>query len=171
MKCSFGISDFLEEIPSLSQPYPILCNPTDCSTPDFPVLHYLPEFARTHVLWVYDAIQPSQPLSSPFSSCPQSFPASGSFPICQLFTSGDQSIWTCGHKYWGHNNNQLLHSEESNVVSRCVEEYHLWWRKKKTTLNKRNCVYIFCLKCTGNPEHCIMLKTVNKWLCLLKCYK
>ena len=28
----------------------------------------------------------------PFSSCPQSFPASGSFPMSQLFTSGGQSI-------------------------------------------------------------------------------
>ena len=28
----------------------------------------------------------------PFSSCPQSFPASGSFPKSQLFTSGGQSI-------------------------------------------------------------------------------
>ena len=28
----------------------------------------------------------------PFPSCPQSFPASGSFPMSQLFTSGDQSI-------------------------------------------------------------------------------
>ena len=28
----------------------------------------------------------------PFSSCPQSFPASGSFPVSQLFASGSQSI-------------------------------------------------------------------------------
>ena len=28
----------------------------------------------------------------PFSSCPQSFPASGSFPVSQLFASGGQSI-------------------------------------------------------------------------------
>ena len=28
----------------------------------------------------------------PFSSCPQSFPASGSFPVSQFFTSGGQSI-------------------------------------------------------------------------------
>ena len=28
----------------------------------------------------------------PFSSCPQSFPASGSFPMSQVFTSGGQSI-------------------------------------------------------------------------------
>jgi len=28
----------------------------------------------------------------PFSSCPQSFPTSESFPMSQLFASGDQSI-------------------------------------------------------------------------------
>ena len=28
----------------------------------------------------------------PFSSCPQSFPASGSFPVSHLFTRGSQSI-------------------------------------------------------------------------------
>ena len=31
-------------------------------------------------------------LCLPFSSCPQSFPASGSFPMSQLFASGGQSI-------------------------------------------------------------------------------
>ena len=31
-------------------------------------------------------------LCCPFSSCPQSFPASRSFPVSQLFTSGGQSI-------------------------------------------------------------------------------
>ena len=41
---------------------------------------------------VGDAIQPSHPLVSPFSSCPQSLPASGSFPMSQLFPSGGQSI-------------------------------------------------------------------------------
>ena len=38
----------------------------DCSTPVFPVLHHLPEFAQTHVHWVSDAVQPSHPLSSPY---------------------------------------------------------------------------------------------------------
>ena len=37
----------------------------DCSTPGFPVLHHLPEFAQTRVHWVSDTIQPSHPLSSP----------------------------------------------------------------------------------------------------------
>ena len=38
--------------------------------------------------------QPTTTSSSviPFSSCPQSFPASGSFPMSQLFPSGGQSI-------------------------------------------------------------------------------
>ena len=31
-------------------------------------------------------------LCAPFSSCLQSFPASGSFPVSQLFASGSQSI-------------------------------------------------------------------------------
>ena len=48
------------------------CNCVDCSTPAFPVLHYLLEFAQTHIHWVDDAIQPSHTLSPPFSSCPQS---------------------------------------------------------------------------------------------------
>ena len=42
-----------------------LCNPMSCSTPGFPDLHHLLEFAQTHVPWVSDAIQPSHPLSSP----------------------------------------------------------------------------------------------------------
>ena len=37
-----------------------------CSTPGFPVLQCLPEFAQTHVHWVSDAIQTSHLLSSPF---------------------------------------------------------------------------------------------------------
>ena len=42
-----------------------LCNPMDCSPPGFPVLHYLSEFAQTHVHWVSDAMQPSHPLLLP----------------------------------------------------------------------------------------------------------
>ena len=70
-----------------------LCSPMDCSMPGFLVLHYLPEFAQTHVHWVDDAIQPSHPLSFPsLPSCPQSFPASGSSHMNQFFRSGGQSI-------------------------------------------------------------------------------
>ena len=50
---------------SVTQSYPTLSDPIDCSMPGFNVLHYLPEFAQTHVHWINDAIQPSHPLSSP----------------------------------------------------------------------------------------------------------
>ena len=42
-----------------------LCDSIECSTSGSPVLHYLPEFGQTHVHWVGDTIQPSQPLSPP----------------------------------------------------------------------------------------------------------
>ena len=48
---------------SVAKSGPALCNPLNCSTQGFPVPHYLPEFAQTHVHWVSDAIQPSHPLS------------------------------------------------------------------------------------------------------------
>ena len=50
---------------SVAQLCPTLCNPMDCSTPDFPVHHQLLEVAQTRVHWVSDVIQPSHPLSSP----------------------------------------------------------------------------------------------------------
>ena len=43
----------------------LFVTPEDCSTPGFPVLHYLLEFAQTHAHWISGAIQPSHPLSSP----------------------------------------------------------------------------------------------------------
>ena len=68
-----------------------LCDPTDCSTPGFPVLQQVLELAQTHVHRVSDAFQPSHSVV-PFSSCLQSFPASGYFPMSQFFTSSGRSI-------------------------------------------------------------------------------
>ena len=65
---------------SVTKLCPTLCDHMDCSTPGFPVLHYLPEFAQTYVHWVSDAIQPSHPLSFPF------LPAS-IFPSITVFFS------------------------------------------------------------------------------------
>ena len=50
---------------SVAQPCLTLCDPMDCTMPGFSVLHYLPEFAQTHVHWVGDAIQSTNPLLSP----------------------------------------------------------------------------------------------------------
>ena len=42
-----------------------LCDPLDCRTPAFPVLHYLLEFVHAHVHWFGDVIKPSHPLLPP----------------------------------------------------------------------------------------------------------
>ena len=77
------------------QSRPTFCDPMDCSTPGLPVHHQLLEFTQTHVHRIGDAIQPSHPLLSPSIRRllpPQSFSASGSFQMSQLFPSGGQSI-------------------------------------------------------------------------------
>ena len=75
---------------SITQSCLTLCDPMNHSTPGLPVHHHLPQFTQTHVHWVSDAIQPSHPVD-PFSSCPQSLPASEYFPMSQLFARGGQS--------------------------------------------------------------------------------
>ena len=77
---------------SVTQSCSILCNPVDCSTPVFPVHHQFLELAQIHVHWVRDTIQLSPSSVIPFSSCLQSFPISGSFPMNQFFASGGQSV-------------------------------------------------------------------------------
>ena len=42
-----------------------LWDPMDCTTPGFPVLHYLLVIAQIHVQWVDDAVQSAHPLSPP----------------------------------------------------------------------------------------------------------
>ena len=61
------------------------------STPGLPVHHQLLEFSQTHVHGVGDASS-HLILCRPLSSCPQSLPASGTFPVSQLFPWGGQSI-------------------------------------------------------------------------------
>ena len=76
---------------SVAQSCQTLCDPMDCSTPGLPVHHQLLEFIQTHPLsqWCHPTISSSV---IPFSSCLQSFPTSGSFPMSQFFPSGGQSF-------------------------------------------------------------------------------
>ena len=71
----------------------LFVTPWNCSTPDFPVYHHLLGLAQAHVHRVGDAIQTSHLLSFPFLWL-QSFPASGSFPVSQFFTSSGHIIDT-----------------------------------------------------------------------------
>ena len=77
---------------SVAKSCPTLCDPMDCSTPGFPVLHSLSEFAYVHVHWIRWCHPTISSYVVPFSSCLQSFSASESFPASRLFASGAQSI-------------------------------------------------------------------------------
>ena len=56
---------YVYQFSSVTQSCPTLCNPMDCSTPDFSVYHQLLGFAQIHVHLVGDGIQPSYSLPSP----------------------------------------------------------------------------------------------------------
>ena len=77
---------------SVTQSCPTLWDPMDCSMPCFCLHHQLPEPIQTHVHHIGDAYPTVSPSAIPFSSCLQSFPVLGSFPMRQFFTSGGQSI-------------------------------------------------------------------------------
>ena len=66
-----------------------LCDPMKCGIPGFPVLHYLPGFAQTHIHWVIDAIQPSHPLAPLFLL---KVAQHQGLSMSQPFTSGGKSI-------------------------------------------------------------------------------
>ena len=69
--CFYGNFSFQsDQIRSVAQSCPTLCDPMNRSTPGLPVHHQHPEFTQTHVHRVSDAIQPSHPLSSPSPPAP-----------------------------------------------------------------------------------------------------
>ena len=80
---------------SVTQSCPTLCDPTDCSTPGFPVCSSpsLGVCSNSCPLswWCHPTISSSV---VPFSSCPQSFPVLGSFLMSHLCASGGQSTRT-----------------------------------------------------------------------------
>ena len=76
---------------SVTQSCPTLCNPMNHSTPGLPVHHQLPSSPK---LMCVESVMPSSHLilCCPLLLLPQSLPASGSFPMSQLFTWGGPSI-------------------------------------------------------------------------------
>ena len=76
---------------SVAQSCPTLCEPMNCSMPGLPVPSPSPGVhsnSPPSSWWYHPAISSSV---IPFSSCPQSLPASESFPVSQLFAWGGQS--------------------------------------------------------------------------------
>ena len=100
---------------SVSQLCPTLCNPMDCGTPGFPVLHYLPEFAQTHVDWIDDVIQPSHPLSPPSPS--------HIVPSIRIF-SNELALCIRWPTYWSFNLNITPSNEYSGLTSFRIDWLH-----------------------------------------------
>ena len=107
----------LVEFSSVAQLCPTPWDPMDCNTQCFPVHHQLGKLTQTHVHRVNDAIQPSHPSVVSFSSCLQSFAASGSFQMRQLFTSVGQSIGVAA--------SVLPSSEYSGLISFRIDGFDL----------------------------------------------
>ena len=89
----------------------------NCSTPGFPVLHYLPEFAQTHVHWVSDAIQPSNLLSPPY-------PPAFNFSSIRVFSS-ESALHIRWPKYWSFNFSISPSIEYSWLISFRIDWFHI----------------------------------------------
>ena len=76
---------------SVTQSCPTLCDLMDCNTLDFPVHHQLLDLPK---LMSIKSVMPSNHLilCRPLLLLTSIFPASGSFPMNQFFTSDGQSI-------------------------------------------------------------------------------
>ena len=99
---------------SVANSCPILWDPMNCSTPGFPVLHYLPEFAQTHVYWVSDAIKLSHPLF-PLLLSPSTFPSIRVF-------SNELALPIRWLKYWSFNFSISPSNEYSGLIS-----FRIYW--------------------------------------------
>ena len=86
----------------------------DQSTPGLPVLHYLLEFAQTHVHWVGDKNQPSHPLS-PSSPPALKLSVWGFFP-----NESALPIWWL--KFWSFSFSISPSSDYSGLIS-----FRIYW--------------------------------------------
>ena len=94
---------------SVAQSCLTLWDTMDCSTPGFPVHHQLLELAQTHVHWVSDSFQLSNPLSSP---CPPAF----NFSHHQVF-SNESVLRIRWPKYWSFSFSISPSNEYSGLIS------------------------------------------------------
>ena len=102
---------------SVTKSCPTLCNLMECSMSCFPDLHYLLEFAQTHVHWVGDAVQPSHPLS-PLLLLPLIFPRISVF-------SGESAIRIRWPEYWSFIFSISPSNEYSGLISFRMDRFGL----------------------------------------------
>ena len=89
-----------------------LCNPMDCSMPDFPVLHHLPELAQTHVHWVM--------LFSHLILCCPRLLLSSIFPSIRIFSS-EMVLCIRWPKYWSFSFSIGPSNEHPGLISFMID--------------------------------------------------
>ena len=99
-------SSHIPQFGSVAQLCLTLCDPMDCSSPGFLVLHQLLEVAQTHVHQVGDAIQPSHPL----------FLLSSIFPSIRVFSS-QSALHIRWPRYWSFSLSINASNEYSVLIS------------------------------------------------------
>ena len=97
------------QLSSVTQSCPTLWDPMNCSMPDLPVHHQLPESTQTHVQWVSDAIQPSHPVSSPS-------PPALNLSSIRVF-SNQSALRIMWPTYWSFNFNISPSDEHPGLIS------------------------------------------------------
>ena len=94
---------------SVAQSCPILCDPMDCSTPGFPVLHHLPELVQTHV---FELVMTSNHLipCHPLLLLP-------SISTSIKIFSNESALHIRWPKYWSFSFSISLFNEHSGLIS------------------------------------------------------
>ena len=100
-----------DQIRSVAQLCPTLCDPMNCSTPGLPDHHQLLEFTETHVHQVSDAIQPFHPLSCPSPLAPN--------------PSQHQSLFQ-----WVNSLHEVAKVLEFQAITKKIPQIQLNWHRK-----------------------------------------
>ena len=108
---------FISGIRSVAQLCLTLCDPMDCSTPGFPDLCHLSEFAQTHVRWV---MIPSNQLILyyPLLLLPSIFPS------IRIF-SNESALCIRWPKYWSFSFSKSPSNEYSGLISFRMDWFEL----------------------------------------------
>ena len=111
----------------------------DCSMPDFPVLHCLPDSAQTYIHWVNDAIQPSYP---PLLLLPSILPSIRVF-------SNESTLCIRWPKYWSFSFSISLSNVYSGLISFRIDWLDLlavqWTLKSPLQHHDLKALILWCL--------------------------
>ena len=101
---------------SVTKSCPTLCDPRDCSTPGFPVDHYLLDLLKLI------SIESSVPSKHLILCCPLLLPSV--FPIISVFSS-ELALFIRWPKYWSFSFNISPSNEYSELISFRIDWYDL----------------------------------------------